>query len=84
MVAKVEGVWRWIKTVKGNIANNIRISLHGDKWLLELVGYHMVKYVNVKSLYCTPKTNIILYTNYIVKTNINEKHYSLSHTKFFN
>lgn len=37
-----------------NIANNTVINLNGDRW-----------YVNVKSLYYTPKTNIIVYANHM-------------------
>lgn len=47
-----------IHEVKGNIVNNIVISSHGDRWLLDLCD-HIVRYINVESLYSIPKTDII-------------------------
>ena len=52
---------RWVKKVKAKIVNNIvirLISLHGDKWFLELVGWSHCRYKNVESLYCIPETNV--------------------------
>ena len=68
MVARRKGVRGWAKKRKGKIVNNMVMSLHGDRWLLELMKCdHIVNYKNVKSLYDTPETNItntILYNNY--------------------
>lgn len=45
--------------MKRNIVNDIMINLHGDRQC----GDHIVSYLNVESLHCTPKTNIFC-TNY--------------------
>lgn len=31
-----DGIGRWVKKEKGNIVNNIAISVHGDRQLIEL------------------------------------------------
>ena len=41
-----------------NTVSSIVITLHGDRWLLDLSGDHFIMYVNVKSLHCTFETNI--------------------------
>lgn len=41
----------------GNIVNNVVITLAKDK-------NHFTMCINVKSLSCTPETNIILYISY--------------------
>ena len=40
-------------------------SFDEDQWLLDLSWWSFHIDANVKSLYNTPKTNIILYINYI-------------------
>lgn len=45
------------------IVNDTVISLHDDRWLLDLVCSHL-RYINVEWLYCTTETSIILYPNY--------------------
>ena len=45
------------------MVNNIVITLHGDRWLLDLLwSFHNVS--DVKSLGSTPETNIISHVNY--------------------
>ena len=36
------------------------IMMHGTTWVLEISGGSLHRYVNVKSLYYIPETNIIL------------------------
>ena len=43
--------------VKGNVSSFV-VSLHKDRWLLELVGDDTVRYKNIKSLYGALETNI--------------------------
>lgn len=38
--------------------------MYSDRWLPDLRGEHIVRYVSVEPLYCTPVTNRILYLNY--------------------
>nr|KAF6378690.1 hypothetical protein mMyoMyo1_009618 [Myotis myotis] len=48
----------------GNRVNNISITVWRRSWR------SIVKYINIKSLFCTPETNIILHVNYtLIKIN---------------
>lgn len=47
----------------GNIINNVIITLYGGKWLLNVHGDHIVRNINVKSLYHILETNEILNAN---------------------
>ena len=46
----------------GNIVNNI-ITLYGDRGNKTYGGDHFVMYKNIKSVFCIPQTNRILYVN---------------------
>lgn len=39
---------------------NVIMTMHRDRWLLDLCGGLFVRYANVESLCCTPESNIIL------------------------
>ena len=46
-----------------NLANNIVTTLvKGSHWTY--CDDHFIMYKNIKSLYCIPETNIIVYVNY--------------------
>ena len=63
-VARGEGRQGMDENMKENIVTNTLVTLHSDRWLLDLLGNHIIRYINIKSLCCTPETNIILYVNY--------------------
>lgn len=48
---------------RGDIVNNIVTTSYIDRWVTDCD--HIVKYINVKSLCCTPATNMVcpLYFN---------------------
>ena len=61
---------KWVKKVKENMDNDILISFHGTRWLVQLVDGHTVRYKEVYSLCHTPETNITnmtFYINYMLK-----------------
>lgn len=54
-----------VKEAKVSTANDIVISLHVAGGSQTWCGNHIVRYVNVKSLYCIPESDItLLHTNY--------------------
>ena len=58
----------------GNIVNNIVTTLYGDRWQWSYCGDHYIIYKNTKSLYWTPKINIV-YVNYnSIKITLSIKH----------
>ena len=57
--------WGLIHSMK-NMVSNIVITLYGGEWLLHYAGDHFIIYASIKSSCSTPKTNIILYFNYIL------------------
>ena len=40
--SRISVVKKMLKKVKGNILNNTVITLHGNRWLLDLLSYHKV------------------------------------------
>ena len=55
----------------GDIVNNIIVvTLYGDRWYLDLMWEHFIIYENIKSPWCIPETNRILYVNYTSKNSI--------------
>lgn len=51
--------------MKGNIVkNSVIVTLMGTDGYETYCGKHIVRYINVESLCCVPKTSIISYANY--------------------
>lgn len=55
VMARVKGNGGWVGKMKGDIVNNVVMSLHSDRKLLEWVGDHIERYKNVEPLYCIQK-----------------------------
>ena len=44
--------------LKFSSQENNALSMYGDRFQLELFGDYFATYLNIKSLYCTPETNM--------------------------